>query len=171
VIAATNRDLDNAVKEGRFREDLYYRLNVFPIRIPPLRERREDIALLVKYFAMNYSAKLGRKIETIPQRSMNSLLAYPWPGNVRELENIIERSVITSPGSQLELGDWLPKPGVTPVGGRIPTLEELEREHILEVLELTGWRVSGARGAAEILGLRPTTLEARMKKLGIQRKK
>lgn len=170
VIAATNKNLERSVQEGGFRQDLYYRLNVFPVRMPALRERREDISLLVKYFAMKYSTKLGKRIETIPQKSMDSLSAYPWPGNVRELENIIERAVITSRGSQLELGDWLPKPGSAPVGERIPTLEELEREHIVQVLELTGWRVSGERGAAKLLGLRPTTLEARMKKLGIQRK-
>jgi formate hydrogenlyase transcriptional activator len=171
VIAATNRDIEKAVEEGRFREDLYYRLNVFPVRIPPLRERKEDIAILVKYFAMNYSARLGRKIETIPQRSMNALLAYSWPGNVRELENVIERSVITSPGVELELGNWLPKPAFAPRRERMLTLEVLERQHIVEVLELTGWQVSGERGAAELLGLKPTTLEARMKRLGIRRKK
>lgn len=170
VIAATNKDLERSVQERGFRQDLYYRLNVFPVRIPPLRERRDDMGLLVKYFAMKYSTKLGKRIETIPQKSMDALLAYPWPGNVRELENIIERAVITSSGSQLELGDWLPKPGSAP-GGRILALQELERQHILEVLELTGWRVSGEKGAAKLLGLRPTTLEARMKKLGIQRKK
>lgn len=170
VIAATNRDLEKAVEEGRFREDLYYRLNVFPIRIPPLRERKEDIPLLVKYFAMNYSAKLGRKIETIPQKSMNALLAYSWPGNIRELQNVIERAVITSPGVELELGSWLPKAASAPRQEQIPTLEEIEREHITEVLGVTGWRVSGEKGAAELLGLKPTTLEARMKRLGIRRK-
>ena len=171
VIAATNRDLESAVGEGRFRQDLYYRLNVFPIRLPSVRERKEDIPLLVKYFSMKYGAKLGRRINTIPQKAMNSLLAYPWPGNVRELENVIERSVILSPGSQLELGDWLPKPSVSSRGTRVPTLEELEREHIIGVLELTGWRVSGEKGAGRLLNVKPTTLEARMKKLRIERKK
>ncbi len=170
VIAATNRDLEKAVQEGRFRPDLYYRLNVFPIRLPPLRERQEDIPLLVRYFVQKYGTKLGKRIETIPQPTMEALKAYPWPGNIRELENVIERAVILSRGSQLELGEWLPKPGVSPQGTWIPTLEELEREHILHVLELTGWRVSGEKGAAKLLGLKPTTLEARMKKLGITRK-
>ena len=171
VIAATNRDLEKAVGENRFREDLYYRLNVFPIRIPPLRERKEDIPLLVKYFALNHSAKLGRKIETIPQKSMNAILAYPWPGNIRELQNVIERAVITSSGVELELGNWLPKAAFAPRQGRIATLEEIEREHVTEVLEATGWRVSGEKGAAKLLGLKPTTLEARMNRLGISRKK
>jgi transcriptional regulator with GAF, ATPase, and Fis domain len=158
------------MEEGRFRLDLFYRLNVFPIRLPPLRERKEDIPLLAKYFAMKHSAKLGKTIETIPQKIMDALRAYPWPGNVRELENVIERAVITSPGPRLELGDWPPKPALSPRSERVLTLEEVEREHIIEALELTGWRVSGEKGAAKLLGLKPTTLEARMKKLGIKRK-
>lgn len=170
VIAATNRDVERSVQEGGFRQDLYYRLNVFPIPLPPLRERREDITLLVKYFAMKHSAKLGKKIETIQQKIMDALLAYPWPGNVRELENVIERAVITSLGPRLELGDWRPRPALSPRGERVQTLEEVEREHIIEALELTGWRVSGEKGTAKLLGLKPTTLEARMKKLGIKRK-
>lgn len=170
VIAATHRDLEKVMEEGKFRPDLYYRLNVFPILIPALRERTEDIPLLVKYFVVKYSRKLGKKIETIPQKAMDALLASPWPGNVRELENVIERAAILSQGPQLELSEWLPKPGLTPRGTQLPTLEELERDHILAVLELTGWRVSGEKGAAELLGMKPTTLEARMKKLGIKRK-
>ena len=114
---------------------------------------------------------MGRRIETIPQKAMNSLLAYHWPGNVRELENVIERSVIVSLGSELELGDWLPKRGVGSHGTQVPTLEELEREHIIEVLELTGWRVSGEKGAAKLLNVKPTTLNARIKKLGIKRER
>ncbi len=171
VIAATNRDLETAVQEGRFRPDLYYRLSVFPIRIPPLRKRPEDIPLLVKHLVAKYGRKLGKRIETIPQRAMDALLAYPWPGNVRELENVIERGVILSRGTELELGEWLPKPAVAARGTRLPTLEELEREHITAVLELTGWKVSGEEGAAQQLGLKPTTLEARMKNLGIKRSK
>jgi len=170
VIAATHRDLEKASQEGTFRPDLYYRLSVFPISIPPLRERKEDIPLLVKHFVMKYNGKLGKRVETIAEKTMNALHDYSWPGNVRELENVIERAVIVSTGSQLELGEWLPKPGITEMGARILMLEELEREHIIKTLELTGWRVSGERGAAKLLGLKPTTLDARMKKLGITRK-
>ena len=170
VIAATNRDLDKAMQEGGFRSDLYYRLNVFPIHLPALRERKADIPLLVGYFAKRYGVKMGKKIETIPQTTIQAIQSYSWPGNVRELENVIERAVILSQGSQLDLGEWLPKPGVAPVELRAATLEEMERAHILEALERTGWRVSGEKGAAKLLGLKPTTLEARMKKLGITRK-
>ena len=169
VIAATNRDLEKALQEDRFRADLYYRLNVFPIGIPSLRERKEDIPVLVQYFVMKYGTKLGKRIETIPQKTMDALRAYPWPGNVRELENVIERALVLSQGPQLELGEWLPKPRVTPTGARVPTLEELESEQIIKTLEMTGWRVSGEKGAAKLLGMKPTTLEARMKKLGIKR--
>ena len=113
---------------------------------------------------------MGKKIETIPQTTIQALQSYSWPGNVRELENVIERAVILSQGPQLDLGEWLPKPGLAPVELRAATLEEMERAHILEALERTGWRVSGEKGAAKLLGLKPTTLEARMKKLGITRK-
>jgi len=178
VIAATNRDLGETIAKGGFREDLYYRLNVFPIMCPPLREREDDIPLLVKHFIGKYGAKIGKNIETIPNNIMEALQAYSWPGNVRELENIVERAVILSRGTQLEPGDWLPKTtisassdatssGVAP----ILTLEDKERDHITEVLELTGWRVRGKRGAAELLGIKPTTLEAKMKKLNIQRQR
>ncbi len=118
---------------------------------------------------MEYSTKMGKKVETIPKATMDALMLYPWPGNVRELRNVIERAVILSQGSRLELGDWLPKRSVTPSGSRVLSLEELERQHIVDVLESTGWRVSGATGAAKILGIKPTTLETRMKKLGIKR--
>jgi formate hydrogenlyase transcriptional activator len=171
VIAATNRDLAKAMQEGTFRQDLFYRLYVFPIPMPPLRERRADIPLLVKYFAIKYGKSFGKRIETIPQQTMANLQAYLWPGNVRELEHVIERAVIISQGSRLELGDWLPQPVATPRDLRLSTLAELERDHIIQVLELTGWRVSGEHGAAKVLGLKPTTLEARMKKSGIQRPK
>jgi formate hydrogenlyase transcriptional activator len=169
VIAATNRDLEAAVRDGRFRADLFYRLNVFPLEIPPLRQRPGDVPLLVGHFAAKYARKLGRTIETIPKPALERLEAYPWPGNVRELENVIERAVIVSRGPKLELGEWFPAPQVGR-GARVRTLEELEREHIVAVLEMTAWRVSGERGAAKILGLKPTTLDARMKKLGIRRK-
>ena len=170
VIAATNHDLQKAMEEQRFRADLYYRLNVFPICIPPLREHRDDIPLLVTHFAMKYATKMGKKIEAIPKATMNALVAYAWPGNVRELQNIIERAVILSQGAHLTLGDWLPKPSASPSGTRVLSLDELERQHITDVLEMTGWRVSGDNGAASILDIKPTTLEARMKKLGIKRR-
>lgn len=169
VITATNRDLQNAVATGGFREDLYYRLNVFPIEIPPLRQRKEDIPLLVKHFVEKYSSKIGRSIERIPRKVLADLQAYGWPGNVREVENVIERAVILSSGGDLNLGDWLPKTDVPVEAADVLTLDDLERRHIVTVLDLTAWRVSGDRGAARILGLKPTTLEARMKKLGIQR--
>ncbi|MFQ5638831.1 MAG: sigma-54 interaction domain-containing protein [bacterium] len=171
VIAATNRDLENAIENQSFREDLYYRLNVFPIKCPPLRERKEDIPLLVNHFIKKYSAKSGKAIKTITQTAIDRLQTYHWPGNVRELENIIERAVVITHGEKLELGDWLPKAEATSTTSHVPTLEELEREHILEVLELTNWRVSGEKGAARILGIKSTTLDARIKKLGISRKR
>ncbi len=170
VIAATNRDLEKAMAAGRFRVDLFYRLNVFPIRIPPLRERPEDVPLLVRYFVAKYGQKLGKVIDTISQPVMQRLAAYRWPGNARELENVIERAVIMSSGPRLDLGDGLSAPAAVPQEARVPTLGELERAHIVTVLESTGWRVSGPRGAARLLGLKPTTLEARMKKLGVKRR-
>jgi PAS domain S-box-containing protein len=170
VVAATNRDLEREVREGRVRSDLYYRLNVFPIHLPPLRDRKQDIPLLATYFIKKYAADLGKKIETIAHSAMETLKAYPWPGNIRELEHVIERAVILSQGPQLELGEWLPKPRATSDAAAPTTLEEVERAHILATLEGTGWRVSGENGAAKLLGLKPTTLEARMQKLGITRK-
>lgn len=169
VIAATHQNIQKAVEEGRFRADLYYRLNVFPIHVPALRERREDIPDLVRHFVLKYAARLGRSIESIPKHTLATLTAYPWPGNIRELANIIERSVIVSQGSTLELGDWITShtPPPAAVSGR--TLQDAERIHILAALEKTSWRVSGPAGAAVELGLRPTTLESRMKKLGITR--
>ena len=171
VIAATNRDLEEALKSGHFREDLYYRLNVFPITCTPLRERKEDIPLLVQHFVKRYSAKTGKKVEKISKSVIDSLQAYHWPGNVRELENIIERAVIVSQGTQLKLDDWLPKTGVSSSASHISTLEEIEKRRIIEVLELTGWRISGEKGAAKILDINPKTLESRMKKLGIKRER
>lgn len=170
VIAATNRDLSEAIDEGLFRSDLFYRLNVFPITVPALRDRKKDIPLLVRHLVMKYSVKLGNNIESIPQAAMNALMTYDWPGNVRELENVLERAVILTAGTELQLGDWLTSSAATGPS-RIPTLEELELDHITRVLEATGWRVRGDGGAAALLGLKPTTLEARMKKLGIQRKR
>jgi PAS domain S-box-containing protein len=169
VIAATNRDLEQEVRAGRFRSDLYYRLKVFPIPLPPLRDRRQDIPLLVSYFVKKYAGALGRKVDSVSTGALETLKRYPWPGNIRELEHVIERAVILSQGLELELGDWIPK-SVGPSEGSPPaTLEEVERAHIVSMLEQTNWRVSGEKGAAKILGLNPTTLEARMKKLGIRR--
>jgi len=171
VIAATNRDLPAAIETGRFRADLYYRLSVFPIRVPPLRDRAEDIPLLVRYFAQKYSSRLGKRTPTVAPAMMRALQASAWPGNVRELENVVERGVILTQGASLDLGGWLPTPTTSPPDLRIRTLAELERDHILATLQATGWRVSGEGGAAQLLGLKPTTLEARMKKLGIMRSK
>ncbi len=169
VIAGTHIDLERATNEGKFRPDLFYRLNVFPIRNPPLRERIEDIPLLVRYFVMKDGTRLGKRLETIPKRTMDALMSYRWPGNVRELRNVIERSIITSRGSALELGNWLPSaPAPLQVDKKL-TLDEVQRDHIRRTLQQTGWVVSGPRGAAIRLGLKPTTLEARMKKLGITR--
>lgn len=169
VIAATNRILEKEVEGGAFRADLYYRLNVFPIVSIPLRERKEDIPLLVKHFVGRYSAKIGKKTFSISKRVINSLRAYHWPGNIRELENVIERSVILSAGNALELGDWIPKSPTHAVITDIDTLHDFERKYIIHVLQKTTWRVSGERGAARLLGMKPTTLESRMKKLGIKR--
>src|SRR5262245_52186332 len=171
VVAATNRDLKSAVAEGRFRADLYYRLNVFPIGIPPLRDRIEDGPPLARHFTMVYTAKMSKRIDTIDEKVMAKLTAYGWPGNVRELQNVIERGVILSRGCRLELEEALSVPAADrPVARPTSrTLEEIERSHILSVLESVGWRVSGDRGAARILGMKRTTLEARMSRLGISR--
>jgi transcriptional regulator with GAF, ATPase, and Fis domain len=169
VLAATNRDLDKAVENKEFREDLFYRLNVFPIVVPPLRDRVDDIPMLVWAFVQEFSESMGKTIESIPVAAMDSLKKYSWPGNVREVRNIVERAMIMSNGPTLE---------IEPLGGAATSvksrgssqqLADIEREHIQAVVETTGWRVRGAGGAAEILGLKPTTLEARMKKLGLQR--
>ena len=170
VIAATNRDLGKEVREGAFREDLFYRLNVFPVHVPPLRDRKDDIPILVEHFLRRYCKKTGRVIDVIPQKTMDTLQEYHWPGNVRELENIIERAVILSRGKRLELGDWFAaEPDIPASDAEIATLEELERNHILHVLKLTRWRVSGPKGAAKLLDINPQTLVSRMKKLGIER--
>jgi DNA-binding NtrC family response regulator len=166
IIAATNRDIAQEVKEGRFRKDLYYRLNVFPIAIPPLRERREDIPLIVWAFVREFQKRMGREIESIPRKSMEALQSYPWPGNVRELKNVIERAMIVSSGKTLVV--QVPK-FVSSEAEETPNLEDTERRHILSVLERTGWRVAGKGGAAEILGLNRSTLLSKMKKLGIRR--
>ena len=176
VLAATHRNLEHAIEEGLFREDLFYRLNVFPIVCPPLRERREEVPMLVRHFAKRHAQNMGKVIENIPREVMEALQSYDWPGNVRELQNIIERAVIITRGPTLQLGDWLPRRSVDAPATKPATLQEvedkkdqLERDHIVEVLQSTRWRVRGPQGAAAILGLKPTTLEARMKKLGIHR--
>jgi len=170
LVAATNRDLQQAVGEERFRADLYYRLNVFPILIPPLRDRPKDIPHLARHFAMLYASKMGKRVGRLSAEVLDRLSEYSWPGNVRELQNIIERAVILSPKGRFELGDIAaPPPGGSSKQKKLSSLEDVERQHITAVLEETHWRISGERGAAKILGLKRTTLEARMKKLGINR--
>ena len=168
IVATTNRNLEEEARNGRFRQDLYYRLNVFPITVPPLRQRKEDIPLLVQAFVERYSRKLGKQITSIPKETMMALQDYPWPGNVRELESIIERAVILCPGPVLQLTDKLEVSSL-PLSSAVRTLEETERNQILKTLSETRWRIEGKDGAAAILGLHPSTLRARMHKLGIAR--
>ncbi len=170
IIAATNRNLEDEVKKGRFRQDLWYRLNVFPITVPPLRQRKEDIPLLVIGFLDKFSRRLGKTIKRVPPNVMNTLQNYHWPGNVRELENVIERAVINTRGSSLQLLDNLDTSrAMEKAGTARMTLEEAERNYIVQVLEETNWRVSGPKGAASILGINHSTLRSRMRKLGIRR--
>lgn len=166
IIAATNMNLALAVKEGRFREDLYYRLNVFPISVPPLRERQEDIPLLVRAMVDEFGKVFGKTIERIPRKSMEALDRYSWPGNIRELRNVVERAMILSKDSVLVFD--VPDSATTIISQTM-SLEDMERMHIISVMERTGWRVRGKNGAAEILRLKPTTLDSKMKKLGISR--
>ncbi len=168
IVATTNRNLEEEIDAGKFRKDLFYRLNVFPITVPPLRQRKEDIPLLVESFVVRYARKLGKQITSIPKETMQALQDYAWPGNIRELESIIQRAVILSPGPGLQLVDKLQIPS-SPVSGTGGTVKEMERQHILNVLSDTGWRIEGNDGAARILGLHPSTLRARMHKLGIVR--
>ena len=181
VIASTNRDLAAMAQAGTFRADLYYRLGVFPITLPPLRERRDDIPLLAAYFVEKLRFKLGRQVTRIPDQALADLRAYDWPGNVRELENIIERSMILSPDTTLMMDGLpcgaraapgavgIPDPGEAAAGATWRTLEEVEREHIRAVCERCGWRINGQGNAAERLGINPNTLRSRMQKLGIAR--
>jgi transcriptional regulator with GAF, ATPase, and Fis domain len=175
VIAVTNRNLDSLIEQGEFRADLYYRLSVFPIRMPSLRERRNDIPLLVWFFITNLQTRFGKTFETVPSRVMDALISYDWPGNVRELRNIVERAMILSPGARLELDDTFPGRGRTKRATartrkrQSENLKDVEREHIVRVLEECGWKVRGKDGAAERLGLKRSTLQSRMKRLGIQR--
>ena len=165
IIAATNRDLSKEVAAGRFRSDLFYRLSVFPITIPPLRERPEDILPLAWEFIRQNEKKLGKRVNRIPRQNLEALKRYTWPGNARELRNVIEHAMIISSGGIL---DVLPPDWNFGEGSAAATLEEVDRRHILNVLLRTGWRVSGKNGAAETLGLKRTTLQAKMKKLGIK---
>lgn len=187
VVAATNQDLSRLVAERTFRSDLFYRLNVFPIQIPALRERREDIPLLVRYFVQKFSRRLNKTVEYVPAEAMDALSNYSWPGNVRELENLIERAVLLSPGKELRIpvselksaalsggepassASFISLSSSASSPSTIATLEEAERQHILRALRQTEWRVAGPRGAAAILGMKRTTLQARMRKLGIRR--
>jgi PAS domain S-box-containing protein len=183
VIAATNRDLGQAVRDGRFREDLYYRLNVFPILLPPLRERREDIGILAAAFAQKFARRMGRSLEPLSHNCLRRLETYNWPGNVRELQNIVERAVITSSDGNLNLDRALPEtvnsPHIMPssdgaAAKHVRTakeLEELERQNLIAALESVDWKVAGSNGAAQLLGIKPTTLSSRMKALGIERKR
>jgi transcriptional regulator with GAF, ATPase, and Fis domain len=168
IVAATNRNLEAEVRKGAFREDLWYRLNIFPITMPPLRERKEDIPLLVNYFIDKISKRLGKTISLVPVNVMDALRSYHWPGNIRELENVLERAVINSSGPKLHLVDNLKKPNKDFTKTN-RTLAELEREYILRVLEQTHWKVSGYNSASEILGLDRSTLRARMRKLDIHK--
>jgi formate hydrogenlyase transcriptional activator len=164
IVAATNRDLAEAVREGRFRKDLFYRLNVFPIQMPALRERREDIPLLVWAFIEELGRSTGRAIDRISQRAMERLQEYAWPGNVRELRNVVERSMILSQGGTLQLA--LPDAGES-VSDEALALDEVQRRHIRRILDMTSGRISGPGGAADLLGLKPTTLRSRMERLGL----
>jgi PAS domain S-box-containing protein len=182
VIAATNRNLSESVKEGTFRTDLYYRLNVFPITVPPLRERENDISLLATHFVTEFASRIGRRIDPLGPDATDRLKSYNWPGNVRELQNVIERAVITTRQGQLNLNLALPssaspkqsiKPHSNDNGGKpirtVRQLQELERENLLLALDAAHWRVSGKNGAARLLGIPPSTLQSRMKALGIKR--
>jgi formate hydrogenlyase transcriptional activator len=174
VIAATNRDLSHEVEQGRFRSDLYFRLNVFPLRVPPLRERTGDLELLVHFFVDRFARELGKRIECVSDAALQRLLAWHWPGNVRELSNVIERAVVLARGPVLEvggdLGDALGRePAAPQASSARPTLAEVERQHLLGVLGRSGWVIEGPRGAARLLGLQPSTLRSRMRKLGLRR--
>jgi PAS domain S-box-containing protein len=168
ILAATNRDLLRAVREKTFREDLYYRLNVFPINLPPLRERKEDIPLLVHFLVRKFAARIGKRIDGVTEQAMRQLVDYPWPGNVRELENVLERAVILATGTAVDtVPDLVPPADAAPAARQ--TLESVERDYIVSVLEQTDGVIEGTRGAALILGLHPNTLRNRMKKLGVTR--
>jgi transcriptional regulator with GAF, ATPase, and Fis domain len=165
VIAATNRDLEQEVRAGRFRADLLYRLNVFPIAVPPLRERRDDVPLLAAFFLTGLAKRLGKPLEGFSRRSMQRLSDYRWPGNIRELQNVVERAAILAAGPVVEIGAELLGSAADPEAAG--TLQEVERSHIASVLRTTRGVIEGPAGAARILGLHPNTLRSRMKKLGV----
>jgi transcriptional regulator with GAF, ATPase, and Fis domain len=168
IIAATHRNLEERVAAGTFREDLYYRLNVFPIQVPPLRERAEDIPLLLWRFVEEFSKAFGKRIDAIDKNTITALQQYSWPGNIRELRNVVERAIIVTTSRRLSI----PSPQASAVTARrSPKLIDVEKEHIRGVLESTGWRIRGSGGAADRLGMKPTTLETRMAKLGLRRTK
>jgi len=169
IIASTSRNLSEEISKGRFREDLYYRLNVFPITIPPLRQRPDDIPILVNYFVKKFSRKMGKEIKSIPRELMKSLQNYSWPGNIRELEHVIERAMITSQGAVLRLAEKIDNSRTPERNGSLHSMTDVEREHILKILEKTDWRIEGNNGAASLLALNPSTLRSRMQKLGIAR--
>jgi formate hydrogenlyase transcriptional activator len=170
VVAATNQDLSDMVEKKEFRNDLYYRLNVFPLMTPPLRERREDIPVLVRYFAQKFARQLNRPVERIPVDTMDALTAYAWPGNIRELENLIERAVILSSGLDLVVPlSELKASNATTRTTQVATLESAEREHIVRALNATNWVIGGPAGAAARLGMKRTTLQSKMQKLNISR--
>jgi len=171
LIAATNRDLGAMVEEQKFRADLFYRLNVFPVNVPPLRERQDDIPLLVRHFVQQFARRMSKVVDTIPTETMNALVRYHWPGNIRELQNLVERAVILSTGPILKvpLHDLQVQQPAQAAARKIESLEDAERRHILEALDASNWVISGPNGAAAPLGLKRSTLQARMEKLGIRR--
>jgi formate hydrogenlyase transcriptional activator len=169
LVAATNRNLADMVKRNEFRSDLYYRLNVFPIPLPPLRGRREDIPALVEHFVAIYALRMGKQIEHIPRETMSAITSYPWPGNIRELQNFIERSVILTCGNVLQSPLESLKSATAVECVEAITLEDVERDHICKILEETRWVVAGPNGAAARLGIKRSTLYFRMQKLGISR--
>jgi transcriptional regulator with GAF, ATPase, and Fis domain len=166
IIAATHRNLEQRIADGTFREDLFYRLNVFPIQVPPLRDRSQDIPLLVWRFVDEFSKTFGKRIDVIPRDNMDALQRYTWPGNIRELRNLVERAMILATGPRLTIA--LPAAFAT-ASKRSLKLMDVEKDHIRGILDSTNWRIRGAGGAADRLGLRPTTLETRMAKLGLKR--
>ena len=168
VIAATNRDLLDEVKQERFRLDLFYRLNVFPITLPALKNRREDIAMLTRHLVNKYAQQMRKPIDVIPDQVLRLLETYDWPGNIRELENVIQRAVILSPGRTLELDAWCPRSETKPAQSSTQ-LVDVERCHVVAMLEACRWRIEGPTGAARVLGLKPSTLRSRMSKLGVAR--
>jgi len=172
IIAATNRNLTDEIRAGRFREDLFYRLNVFPITLPPLRQRKEDIELLVKYFVAKFDKKIGKSITRVAKETLELLEQYRWPGNVRELESVVERAVILSQEEALAVLDHFESfsGSVGAVVHEVKVMSELEHDHILQVLQKTAWRIEGKKGAAVLLGMKPSTLRARIRKAGISRK-